>query len=582
MSKIKFLLVASLVFSMFTISCDSDSNDIEINEVEAPTNLEVSAQIVGATSVNSFGNGSGQVIFSATAENARSYEFVFDDITISSASGNVTFGFTDEGINTYIVEVIASNGIDDTLNITRTLEIEVAVDLENIPETTVTSSLSGLLIKLTGSDDPTISSSKTWRIKKEGLQHFGLGPVGGIVQDEFFGSAPNEKEGVGMYDDRYIFNSNGTFTHITNPNNDNTFNTIEDTVFGRVDLIDELGPHNITPNGGDIENYPLEDYTAEWSIINEGREASIHLSDLGFIGYYTGGNHTYEIFDFNIDDSGSPANELILRTTDGNNEFDWWFVITSLDEGAEEAQVAIDVTYDNLIWSDEFNTDGTPNTNNWSYEIGNGCPDLCGWGNGEEQYYTDRSDNVYVSDGTLKIVAKRESLNGFNYTSTRMLTQDKFEFTFGRVEVRAKLPLGVGTWPAIWMLGANLPEVGWPAAGEIDIMEHVGRVQDEVSSALHTPSSFGNTVNTNKLTVDGVSEDFHIYGLNWSEDEISFLVDGEIHYQYNPNNKTAANWPFDTDQFLLLNLAMGGTLGGNIDSNFIESTMEVDYIRVYQ
>ena len=441
--------------------------------------------------------------------------------------------------------------------------------------------LSELLIKLTGSDDPTANTSKTWRIKREAFAHFGLGPVNGVVQGEFFNASANEKEGVGMYDDRYVFSSDGTFTHITNPDNGSNFDSNEDTVFGRVNLIDELGPHSIIPNNDDIENYPLQDYTAEWEILNPDGEASINLSDLGFIGYYTGGNHTYEIFDFNPNNPSSPENELILRTTDGNNEFDWYFIITSLAEG-EVAALEVDVEYTDLIWSDEFDTDGAPNPRDWGYDIGDGCPDLCGWGNNESQYYTDSSNNVIVSDGTLKIIAKRETLNGSEYTSTRMLTQDKFQFTYGRVDVRAKLPTGQGTWPAIWMLGANLPEVGWPAAGEIDIMEHVGRIQDEVSSALHTPSSFGNTINTNRITVEGVSNDFHIYSVNWSPDEISFLVDNEIHYQYNPNNKTAANWPFDTDQFILFNVAMGGTLGGDIDPNFIESTLEIDYVRVYQ
>jgi beta-glucanase (GH16 family) len=236
----------------------------------------------------------------------------------------------------------------------------------------------------------------------------------------------------------------------------------------------------------------------------------------------------------------------------------------------------------NLIWSDEFDTDGSPDSDKWNYDIGDGCPNLCGWGNGEKQYYTSRSDNVIVENGILKIKAKKESYEGSEYTSTRMLTQGKFAFTYGKVEVRAKLPSGGGTWPAIWMLGTNISSVGWPACGEIDIMEHAGNRQGIVSSALHTPSSSGGTINHGDQTISDVSQEFYVYMLEWNKDEMIFSVDGVEHYRYNPSNKNADTWPFDADQFLILNVAMGGTFGGTIDSNFSESSMEIDYIRVYQ
>lgn len=236
----------------------------------------------------------------------------------------------------------------------------------------------------------------------------------------------------------------------------------------------------------------------------------------------------------------------------------------------------------NLIWSDEFDTDGAPDSNKWNYDIGDGCPNLCGWGNGEQQYYTSRSDNVIVQDGILKIKAKKESFEGSQYTSTRMLTQGKFDFTYGKVEVRAKLPSGGGTWPAIWMLGENIPSVGWPACGEIDIMEHAGNRQGTVSSALHTPSSFGGTINHGDQFIGDVSSEFHVYELYWNKDEMIFSVDDVEHYRYNPADKNSGTWPFDADQFLILNVAMGGSFGGTIDNNFSESAMEIDYIRVYQ
>ena len=231
-----------------------------------------------------------------------------------------------------------------------------------------------------------------------------------------------------------------------------------------------------------------------------------------------------------------------------------------------------------LIWSDEFETDGSPCNDNWLFDLGNGS---WGWGNNESQYYT--RENATIQDNILKIKVKKETYRGYSYTSARMKTQNKFSFTYGRVEVRAKLPSGGGTWPAIWMLGDNITTVGWPACGEIDIMEHKGNDQGITSSAIHNSSGYGNTPYVNHLDrVLDVSTNFHTYGIDWTKDKIDFTVDGVIHYTYNPTNKTNSNWPFNKPQFIILNVAMGGTLGGSIDTNFVESAMEIDYVRVYQ
>jgi beta-glucanase (GH16 family) len=233
--------------------------------------------------------------------------------------------------------------------------------------------------------------------------------------------------------------------------------------------------------------------------------------------------------------------------------------------------------FSNLIFSDEFDTTGSPNTNKWTYDIG-----ASGWGNNESQYYTSRTDNVVIANGILKIIAKKESYQGAEYTSTRMKTQGKFDFKEGKVEVRAKLPQGGGTWPAIWMLGSNISTVGWPACGEVDIMEHAGNRQGIVQSAMHTPSSFGNTINVGSQTLADVSTAFHVYAVEWTSEKMVFSVDGVVHYTYNPSTKNSSTWPFDVNQFLILNVAMGGTFGGAIASNFTESSMEIDYVRVYQ
>lgn len=250
--------------------------------------------------------------------------------------------------------------------------------------------------------------------------------------------------------------------------------------------------------------------------------------------------------------------------------------------GLERPDEVISDPYTTLIWSDEFNADGGLSSEKWTYELGDGCPNLCGWGNQEAQFYTDRSQNVTTAGGTLKIVAQKENYKGRRFTSARIKTQDKFEFTYGRVEVRAKLPKGKGVWPAIWMLGANIDEVGWPLCGEIDIMEYVGNQPNIVHGSIHNPSSHGNTVNTKKIKIDDLTAGFHVYEMIWETDKIQFVMDGNPFYTYAPAQKNMSTWPFDKDQYLLINLAMGGGFGGKIDPSFESATLEIDYIRVYQ
>ena len=235
-----------------------------------------------------------------------------------------------------------------------------------------------------------------------------------------------------------------------------------------------------------------------------------------------------------------------------------------------------------LFWSEEFDQDGAPNDAFWSFEIGDGCPNLCGWGNNESQYYTAEPSNVEVKDGSLFIRAKKESIDGKSHTSTRMISKGKFEFHEGVIEIRAKLPEGGGTWPAFWLLGGDIDQVGWPACGEIDIMEHVGNESGYISSALHTPSSFGNTQNYQRTSISNPYDEFHVYGLNWTSEKMEFTLDGNVFYTYNPAVKNSGTWPFDKDCFFIFNIAVGGNLGGQIDNSWDTSEMEVDYIRVYK
>lgn len=227
-----------------------------------------------------------------------------------------------------------------------------------------------------------------------------------------------------------------------------------------------------------------------------------------------------------------------------------------------------------LVWSDEFNTPGAPDPAKWGYDIGTGSN---GWGNNELQYYTNRTENVTVSNGTLKITARRESFGGSAFTSARLLTKNKFTTKYGRIEARIKLPAGAGTWPAFWMLGANIDAVGWPSSGEIDIMEHKGTDEGRIYGTLHYPGRSGGNANGLTKMVQNVTSEFHVYAVEWTATTIKISVDGVEFFNF-ANNGTV---PFNHEFFILLNVAMGGTFGGVVDPAFTNSAMEVDYVRVY-
>ncbi|GEM_PF-280432 len=282
-------------------------------------------------------------------------------------------------------------------------------------------------------------------------------------------------------------------------------------------------------------------------------------------------------------------NRVVLQIN-GENNFD--LVTAYLDDVSYDGNVGSCSPFSDLVWSDEFDGNGPIDNSKWFHQTY--IPNGWGWYNGELQHYTDREDNAFVQNGYLHIVAKDETytdpVQGITkeYTSARL--NSKFAFTHGRVEARAKLPEGVGTWPAIWMLGKNINETGaywqtqgfgttgWPECGEIDIMEHWGSNQNYVQSALHTPSSFGATVNHGGLMATDVSNTFHVYAMEWTADEITFSLDGVPYYTYSPSPQNMSTWPYVADQYLLLNVA----IQNSIDPAFTDSEMVLDYIRVYQ
>jgi beta-glucanase (GH16 family) len=225
-----------------------------------------------------------------------------------------------------------------------------------------------------------------------------------------------------------------------------------------------------------------------------------------------------------------------------------------------------------LVWSDEFNTDGAPDASKWTFQIWDP-----GNVNSELQSYTNRPENTIVQGGVLKIKAIREKYGKGDFTSGRLESNGKFDFTYGKIVIRAKLPTGVGTWPAVWMLGSNIGSVGWPACGEIDILESVGKEMYINHSSLHSPGRSGATPDTGTINVPNDNTEFHIYTADWRAGYIKFYVDDKLFYTFVNSDK----FPFNKNFYLIVNFAMGGVWGGPVDPNFTSSTFEVDYIRVY-
>jgi beta-glucanase (GH16 family) len=238
-------------------------------------------------------------------------------------------------------------------------------------------------------------------------------------------------------------------------------------------------------------------------------------------------------------------------------------------------------TFNNLVMSDEFDVNGKPNSEIWNYNIGTGNN---GWGNGELQNYTDRTENVTVQNGVLLITARKESFNGSSYTSARLLTKGKFEQAYGRYEARIRVPYGQGIWPAFWLLGANSDTVLWPQCGEIDIMEYRGQNPTTILGTVHGPGySGGNSISKSyNLFNDRFDTGFHIYGIEWGPEYINFYVDDVLYNQITPSDVTG-EWVFDKPFYIIINLAVGGSFVGAPNSETVfPQTMLVDYVRVYK
>ncbi|WP_321997686.1 family 16 glycosylhydrolase [Draconibacterium orientale] len=309
------------------------------------------------------------------------------------------------------------------------------------------------------------------------------------------------------------------------------------------------------PNYINLENTTIGDYNSfEWKFRNKTIE-----NETNAVAYFPyAGSYTVELIITKNGETFSSTKNISIAANDSE-------YFSKLE----------------LVWEDNFDDDAV-NTDNWTFETGSG-----GWGNNELQNYT-AGDNAVVKDGILTITAEKvndDKVPG-SYTSTRIITSGKKEFTYGRMEIRAKLPSGTGIWPAIWMLGANIGTAGWPACGEIDIMEYVGYQPNTVHATVHTSAGYGGNGSGNNKALETAEEEFHVYGLFWTEKELVFYTDSpeNVTHRYAPTNKNNDNWPFNKPHFFILNVAVGGNWGGaqGIDNSIFPQSMEVDYVRVYQ
>lgn len=541
------ILAKFLIVLVFIAGCQDD--DHSFGDIITPTNLEIEYEIVGADVNNPNGDGSGLVNLTAKADNALTYKFTFSDQTSGNApQGTYQKRFTQNGVHTYTVTAIAYG----TGGISTTTSIEVTVFSDFTDDEAVA--------MLTG------GSSKTWYWAAATPGHLGVGPNSTDAANNFwpqwYSAGPFEKaaspESSCLYDNVLTFIKDGNTLKYTLDNGGKTFfNAAYNSVGGSSATSDQCLNYN-TSGTKIVTLSPSGSVVAP----ENSRKVDMTFSDGGFMGYYIG-TSTYEIMEIT-------NTKLVVRAVMGNDAGLAWYhtFSTTPPYGGN------DPDYTNLVWEDDFNVDGAPDASKWTYDLTNNN----GWGNNELQYYTNSASNVKVEGGMLKITAKKETINGFQYSSARLKSEGLYNFTYGKVEFRAKLPSGGGTWPALWMLGSNYTTNPWPASGEIDVMEHKGNEPGKIHGTLHYPGASGGNGNGGTTMVSDPSNEFHVYSVIWSPTSIKFYVDGTPYHSY----ANTASTPFNANFFLIMNVAMGGTFGGAVDPAFTQSTMEVDYVKVYQ
>jgi len=531
-----------IFFGFILVLSSCQEEEPTLDTLLVPTNLEVNSVVRD--------DQSGNVTVTPSAENALNFQVFFnpggDPVTISPGE-TASFRYTISGQYQAPVTVVAygTGGISSSTTVFLDMDVRLFID----PAT---------LQQIAG------DGSKRWVWNQTEAGHFGVGPLTNFFP-EFFSAGPNSLNDC-LYDDVLVFSydANDNYSYELLPGADN-LSFINWTDVNR--FFPDATPQQFNDECRDItDQVPFQ---TSFSILdNEDGSRTLDIGN-SFASYFAVVPGQYQIVELSAD-------RLVLRGIsmpfNGDEPLAWYSTFVPEDS---ESTDDIDLNFDTLTWSDEFDVDGAPNPEFWNYDLGTGNN---GWGNNELQTYTNRSENIIVEDGVLKITAIAEDFEGSSYTSSRIQTYQKIEFTYGRVEARAKLPTGGGTWPAIWTLGSDFETNIWPAAGEIDIMEHVGNQQGQIFGTTHDPTAFAGNARSVETTVTGVSDEFHVYAMEWTPTEISFYVDNNL-YGSVSNDPSR---PFDKDFFFIMNVAMGGTFGGSIDPAFTSSAMEVDYIRLYQ
>jgi beta-glucanase (GH16 family) len=546
----KIVLNIITIFSLLLmVNCQEDN--YSFGALDAPSNLKITAEIVGVTDQTPFGDGSGKVKFTTTADNAISYKYIYGDgVTETSPGGVAVHAFTTVGVNTYTVTIIASG--KGGLSSNTTVDVKV---LSNFSDEKSTNLLTG-----------GTATGKKWYLAAGEKGHLGVGQNDDDATKNYFANyyqaGPFEKSATCFYDGDYTFSLVGGKIEYKQDNKGNTFfqNSYKSVGGGT--------------NGGDDQCLPYSTagtkivaLSPSTSVVSKNPEAAkqttgtvMNFSDGGFMGYYAGATQ-YEIMSLT-------ENRMVVRFVQANNTALAWYQIFTTSPPV----AADDTVYTNLVWSDEFNTDGAPDVAKWTYDLG-----ANGWGNNEKQNYTNLAKNVKVQGGSLIITAIKEASGGAEYSSARIKTQGLYDFKYGTIEMKAKMPKGAGTWPAFWSLGAGAGN--WPAIGEIDFMEFVGAKPLQTQSALHYPNHSGGDAPFKTTVIANADTEFHVYKTIWSPKTIRFFLDGALYFTFDNADTTL---PFHNNFFMIMNVAMGGSLGGTIDPAFTQSTMEVDYVKVYQ
>jgi len=536
--KFHYNLFVKILF-VFILSCSSGSENggSVIDPVDPPSeiipkDLSINITIEGSDTNNPNGDGSGLVKFSASATNAVSYSYRFGTGDSKTSTGSVEYTYSDVGTKSYNIKVLAYSSTNNYITIEKSITVYVKPVSDPI-----------LLDLLAG------STSKTWRINAAQDAHFSNGSEDKNYPN-YWEAFSFSKSDSGFYDDEFTFNVNGTYIHKTN-----------NTVFGKgVNLNSDFGTTSQTTNNdGDIENYPLDNYETTFSAKSEDGIDKIEFNDSGFIGFYVGShNYTIECYD---------DNNILIRTLD-NNDIAWylWLSSQTISETPSKDQ------FTNLIWEDTFDYNGEIDSEKWTHEVREQ------WYNNEVQSTTNLLENSKVENGILKLTAIKKS-NG-DYTSARIMTHDKLDYKYGRIDVRAKMPAKTnGVWPAIWLLGSNYNTVDWPACGEMDIQEYAQTNQFNVQSTVHKPDGYAGQGDSNVTDAyTDIDSEFHIYSLVWTKEALTFYVNDEPHHIVG----NSCSLPFNHKFYLILNFAMGGDMGGEIDSSFTRDSMEIDYVKVYQ